>query len=544
MHQTWYTQRRRLAFAMAGFALVSACTDTPSSPSSSGTVGLDGRATGSSRGESTFVSNARKYSDAGHRPSTGRSGSAMLGVLALVARDGSAQVELVAGGWNGWTRGRRMHDGASGGARLRSAQLKVFDPEGNALYTQNHKIGARTATLAANGLVPGGRAQVQGLIEGADFARVGVVTVDAPARLRPDLAVSSVQAEARVNVNAEVSIVGVVRELNGDLGAWADCVLYVDGAESDRAQGIWVDAGGTASCVFSQTFATAGTRQLEVRAENVAPGDYDLTNNTASRPITVVAAASSFFYSAHVDERAFTSTSDYEYTWNTTDGQLSYDYASSDTTSARYQQASVEASMTRAVRFPLTELAARQSTGDEVVHDVRLAEVPADWTTDNGVLAQSCVSRGHDTPELGRAWLYVCAFERRSGGLAGAPTGWTTVKYERYAGDVTYASRGHTRYWDRDLALEDVYSWNYSASDPRGQLVQLGADYLFTVQILESGRWSNLNAVVGLQPVSFSYDSPRECWTWDDPWALTTSCSASSRTETGVWGFATGEPTP
>ncbi|MGI9166054.1 MAG: hypothetical protein ACR2G5_06670 [Pyrinomonadaceae bacterium] len=47
-----------------------------------------------------------------------------------------------------------------------------------------------------------------------------------------------------------------MRELKGDVGATADLILYADGVEVDRANGVWVDAGGTVSCVFTHTFTS------------------------------------------------------------------------------------------------------------------------------------------------------------------------------------------------------------------------------------------------------------------------------------------------
>jgi hypothetical protein len=84
------------------------------------------------------------------------------------------------------------------------------------------------------------------------------------------------------NVSANVS------ELNHDVGAKADCVLLVDGAQVDQSLGIWVDAGGTVTCAFTTKISVVGTHKLTVSATNVVPGDWDLANNTASTTIEIV----------------------------------------------------------------------------------------------------------------------------------------------------------------------------------------------------------------------------------------------------------------
>ena len=532
------TSRPRLAWAVAGIALLSACSDTPSGPGGRGEEIVRGRS------DSMFVSNARQYAQTGKRPGTGRSGSATLSAWALLGQDGAAQIELVAGGWSGWTRSRRMVDQA-GSARLTKAQLKVYNPDGVQLYSRIHTINAPSASIPAEGLVRGGRAQVHAMIDGADYRRVGVITMDVPVALRPDLAVSAVEAAEQVPVNTPVSIVGVVRELNGDVGAWADCVLYVDGAERDRARGIWIDAGGTVSCLFTQSFATSGTPELEVRLEGVAPGDYQLPNNAARRTINVAPAteASPFKYSAFFDDRSVVSTLETVATWGMVDGSSGGEDTRADTTRERTQFSALFAMMPRSVQFPLHEVIARQYTDIEEAHRSSFADLAEDWSTDDGTTTQRCVSRGEDDLATGRAWVYLCSYTRQSTD-GSPPSGWTTLQYERYAGEVTYASVAHSRYWDRDLGIEDVYTENTVSGDTLGRFVRYGQQFAFAVQIRDVERTSSVNATVGLLPFTSSGSEPEACFSWQDPYVSARTCTASSRAESGVSGAVEGEPNP
>jgi hypothetical protein len=503
----------------------------------------EANAGGTAERQAMFVSNARKYSDSANHPVTGRSGSATLAIQALLARDGSAGIDVVAGEWTGWTRARARHDDLPGGTILRSVQLKAFDPDGELQYTRIYnQVDAQGVSLAANGLTRGGRAQVQGVIAGADFARSGVVTVDAPVLLRPDLAVVSLRRAPRAVANSAVPIVAVVRELNGDVGAWADCVLYVDGLEADRAYGIWVDAGGTVTCGFMHMFRQTGTSPFEVRVERVAPGDYDAANNSVSGTMNVIFVPSAFYYDAAFEDLTSSFTATYESSWSNNDGRQGGESSSTEERSGRVQQSYLSAFMPRAVSFPLGELFGRQYTAFETAHQVLFRGLQADWTYEDPYVRSSCVSRGFDQPNTGRGWLYLCSNQLLGG--EGPELGWTSVTYDRYAGDVMYASRGHSRYWDRDLGIEDVYSYNYSGQETFGRFVRYGLEYGFFLRVIDAGQIFTVNPFIALLPVEEVFRQPRTCWGWSDPWGSSNWCYESEFEGHGVRGWVFGEPSP
>src|SRR5207249_119724 len=90
--------------------------------------------------------------------------------------------------------------------------------------------------------------------------KAGTTDVEATAvHFRPDLVASRLDAPAQAPVGAAVNLQGFILERNGEVGARADCVLYVDGAAADRATGIWVDAGGMVACAMTHVFTEART---------------------------------------------------------------------------------------------------------------------------------------------------------------------------------------------------------------------------------------------------------------------------------------------
>jgi hypothetical protein len=539
MKRTWKERPWRTVFA-AGMVIMSACAESAIAPSPP--PALDVVDVSTARETGIFVANAHKYSDVGRRPATGRAGTALAAMQALLARDGSAVVEVVAGEeWTGWTRERKMRDDPFGDATLAKVQLNAFDPSGAPQFTRNfNHLGSASAALPANGLMRGGRAQVHANVRGADASRTGVVVIDAPVLLRPDLAVMELQRPPRAVKNTAVPIVAVVRELNGDLGAWADCVLYVNGVEADRAWGVWVDAGGTVTCTMTHMFRAVGESQVEVRVEQVAPGDYDPANNSATGLMSVIFVRSDFFSTASFEDRTFSWRTQYESSWSGPGGVEGGEWSTTEEGDGRVHQAQMSAYLPHAAAFPLTEVFARQSTRDEVAHGVTFRNLAADWTYADDYARQTCVSRGFTQVGIGRWWLYVCSHELFVG--EGEVVGHTTIEYSRYAGDVTYASRGHSRYWNRDLGIDDVYSHNYTSSDVVGRFVSYGLEYGFFVRLIDRGQTYTMNPFVGLLPFESGYSSPRSCWGWDDPGGSMRSCSEYTSRESGVRGWVYGEP--
>src|SRR5688572_7557394 len=100
----------RLAMTAATLMMATACAENPTAPVSSVAMDLDLIESSMERDTGVFIPNGRKYSDVGRKPATGRAGSALAAMQALLGKDGSAVVEVVAGEeWTGWTRERRMH---------------------------------------------------------------------------------------------------------------------------------------------------------------------------------------------------------------------------------------------------------------------------------------------------------------------------------------------------------------------------------------------------------------------------------------------------
>ena len=134
-----------------------------------------------------------------------------------------------------------------------------------------------------------------------------VVDLDEVIRRRPDLFVSEIVAPPQAVAGVPTVIRATVRELNGDHEARANCRLFADGLEIDRAEGISIEAGGTVQCAFAPVFNTGGTQQLAVLVDGVDPGDWDDSNNASALATIRISDSAIGGFSASVREEAFAS---------------------------------------------------------------------------------------------------------------------------------------------------------------------------------------------------------------------------------------------
>jgi len=321
-------QSRIISCAVASALVLTGCADPFSGPSASRAVLMPMTASVANGPAIPLVSNRQRYRVKNPVTATGRSGSAEVTARALVGKDGRTVLEMSTGGLD--------TELAPRGA-FTKAQVKLLDPGNSSrvVATTNY-VGLASGYFTAtySGLGAGFPLQVQANIKGADGNRTDVVTVNDHVKRRPDLAVTlGALGNALARAPAEIS--ASVRELNGDVGAAANCVLLVDGIAVDRANGIWVDAGDAVSCAFMHAFTTTGSHAVTVRVEGVAPGDWDTANNEARGTIVIVdpSVAPRFwqFYAYQSDFSQIGETNTFTRSPLSSSGYSEGNYASHDT---------------------------------------------------------------------------------------------------------------------------------------------------------------------------------------------------------------------
>ena len=270
--------KRYRGYAVVASALaVSACADNSTAPKSM--ISSIGNRSANSLNSSALHSNDTQYRPQTMPYQSNRSGSATLTSRALLSKNGSTELTV--------TSGKVNAQGAAGS--ISKLQEKFLTGNKEVFATQNFNgLTGPVQTRTFNGLQRHTYIQTQGNVGGIDPKRTDVVTIMERVNLRPDLAVVSVTAPDRSKPGQHFIVNANVKELNGDVGAYDNCVLYIDGSEAGRVNHQWVADGDMVTCAFEASIATAGSHTLEVRSESVNPGDWDTSNNSDSRPIEIV----------------------------------------------------------------------------------------------------------------------------------------------------------------------------------------------------------------------------------------------------------------
>lgn len=410
-----------ITIATGALLVLGACADQPTETSRMADPAAALFSASNGNGVPQFVANSVQYQNTSRPNATGRAGSATLTARALRAMDGTTLLEV--------TTGALDSDAAAPG-NLDKVQVKaIVDPDEDPVFTQNYnklRAGGYFSEVY-EGLAPGVTVQTQANVSGIDRNRVGVVTLSETVKLRPDLKMD-ITAPAQAAINTAVHVAGTVSEINGDVGAHTSCVLYVDGTEADRADGVWVNNGGSVSCAFVTNFAAAGSYEVTVASENVVPGDWDMANNSASATIEVLEPT--------VQMHGWASANDYTY-----DYQSAWTYSSFPTFENayrylhRYQQYWVNGYANESFTYPL-DVELDEKSGGTTVRSATFQNV----TQNNWWGCSYLFDDG--------LYVYVCP-------------SWGYTSYGRYVGTVTYFSTNYAGWTGSSF---NVYSWNVDYS--------------------------------------------------------------------------------
>lgn len=227
-----------------------------------------------------FIASSQKYKERNPAGGKGRAGGVSLTARMLAAKNGTTDLEATTGEFGSPTPPPGV---------IWKVQVSTLDALGVVMSTLQYKDpqpeGGYFKQTYTN-LYPGQPFQIQAHVR-TSAKRNDTVTVTTSVEKRPDITVATLVSPPRAATNVATNMFAVISELNGNIGARTDCVLYVDDVEADRASAIWVDGGDSVSCAFAPRFGTTGSHTLKVRAEGVDPGDWDNTNNSFEKTILV-----------------------------------------------------------------------------------------------------------------------------------------------------------------------------------------------------------------------------------------------------------------
>lgn len=241
--------------------------------------------------------NSIKYKDSGVQAAKGHSASASIEARALLNSNGTTDVEVTTGSFEG---------GAANGT---ISKVKVWIPTAGDEVPENfnHLDADGTFSGSITGVIPTDRVRIDAHVTGASVPGTEVVAASATVARRPDLEVFAVSGPGIAVTGTLTSVRGYIRELNGDIGARTNVKLLIDGQEVDRAENVWVNAGGQVAVTFATVLQIgAGRHDFTVVAEAVRPGDWDLTNNTRTANQEVFNELDEFYsWNASATEQQF-----------------------------------------------------------------------------------------------------------------------------------------------------------------------------------------------------------------------------------------------
>ena len=429
--------------------MLAACADQPTSAPADLTFGL-ARGQGQGGGRQLVTSGAR-YSDTSVKPAIGRSGSAAITAQAVFSSSGTTDLVV---------RSYRAADAAFATpvGCINKIQVKAFSADGRLAWTRNFNnlklASGAPFTTSFTDLVPGMTLEVQVNVQCIDNRRTDVVTASPAVIRRTDPAVTAVSVPSQALVNTPSLVVGRVTELNGDLGAFGTCVLYVDDVRSESIPRVWVNAGGSVDCRFAPTRSVAGTYALRVTFEDVAPRDDNLANNAATGTLLVVGSVPPppppdtgggppppppppvlmpYRVTANVyDDTVNTSTVILYSLRDPATGALLDTMNYADSRIGNEQYARFTGMAWASVPFPLANVSFSMVSGAHTFDAFAATNVPSNGAAGAG---SECFER-----EVGPAYLGICSYAPD----AAFPLGHTLVNYLWSASNVAYFS---TQYW-------------------------------------------------------------------------------------------------
>jgi hypothetical protein len=497
------------------------------------------------------VSSSKHYRESGVGNATGRSGSAHMTARALLSKDCSVTVEVTTG---------TLDSTSTPPGSFRKLQFKALNAAGNPILVQNlfPSTASGDYTFALPSLHRAQQIQLQANIDGIDRNRTDVVTLVETVKVRPDLAVPSLSFPPSAVPDQAVNISANLVEMNGDAGATTTCVLAVDGNPVDQMNNVYVDAAGSVSCAFVYTFNAPGSHTIEVNAMNVAPSDWDTSNNSNSGTIDISNPNTAEQSSASFEDQnggfpvTATTTSKQWYM-----GTLVEDFSdtfgstghtqSSDTTFS----SSGCAGSTNAVawQFPVNVTYSETMDGKSVYSYTdtgitgKTVSLPGHFSSCNGIVASRILQFGSDQADDHLNNLTSYQYYDAAGNLLMSNQ---TIQSERLAGDVTYFSYGYQCLYLTPASgtctnPSDYLVFNYPRQDVSGTIIPVGSSWVPSISAVDTAGNRFAGSIsVPLSSTQQTRSQPMTCQNLgpDSNGYTYQNCSSSEYNYTITTGFA------
>ena len=419
--------------------------------------------------------NTVKYKDSGIKPASARAGSAAIEARALINKDNSGDVEITTGSF----------DGGAPAGQVASMQIKL-GTSGSPATTNYTGLDNSTAAVHLAELFLHEAVGVQANVRDVDGSRTDVVSATATAQLRPDLAVVTVSAPPHALVNAPATVSATISERNGDTGARATCRLLADGTEVDRAENIWVDAGGTVDCVFRHVFTNTGTVSLQVVVDTVSPGDWDDSNNASDAQSMRVYDSGEDFYVTNA-QAVWRHHTEWQHNQS---AQYDTHYEADTTT----QQTTLYAWTREPIDLQTARMSISAQTDGRTLYDSQ------DVTFPEGFRLIQWIGNTCGEGYAGDAQISLCALYN----------GTAQIEVRESSSDIVYHSWGYDYTDNGWTPPPGVYDY---VGARKGILQPFGTSVQWDIALSDANHfWHDQPFLASLTPFTQSYDRPWECY--------------------------------
>ena len=239
-------------------------------------------------------------------PAAGGSKPWALSASALLGKDGSTDLALTTS----------ANGALAVPQSLKHVLLKSFDAAAELRYAKNLRDVAApggSTTVVLNDVEAGQPLTVQVQAQTKESKSTQVLDATATVLKRPDLTIPSVDAATTARPGQPVTVSVVVAELNGDIASTGDVRVLEGDVELDAIDDLAVPAGGSQGAGLLVQLEEPGIHNLTAVVGDVAPGEWDTTNNSFAFTVEVVEPNEPMTYSAGYYR--------YEYEWNE-DGEV------------------------------------------------------------------------------------------------------------------------------------------------------------------------------------------------------------------------------
>ena len=169
---------------------------------------------------------------------------------------------------------------------LKKISVKIRNNESKLVYNKNYfdvKLNNNKAVISLNQKLLHNFLEVTVHIKSEQTKNEKILRGKTIALLRPDLIISKITHPDTVNINTPFNIEAYIVEMNREVGATSNILLFKENKLIRTIQNVNIKAGGNISAAFQNLFqADTGFVNYKLLISNTSPAEYDTANNEVS----------------------------------------------------------------------------------------------------------------------------------------------------------------------------------------------------------------------------------------------------------------------